>query len=203
MDATDERAEVVRPRIERAVALAAGVGLLIGLLAGWMVVATRADTYVTATTFGVVPAGDPVEQGVSTRLDPGQLAFLTPVVSSVVTDPATIDRVEGVLGRDPGVVYAPSLIADSPLLFRVEVRADTPEWAAEAAHAMEEVLPTTDKARGILEDSRAQLIVTASASEPSTNQVVPTAVTVLATGLAGALIGAGMVLGVGRYRARI
>lgn len=191
--------ERARTALTKSVAFAAVIGLVAGLLAGWLISATRADTYVTATTYGLVPEGNSAEE----NMEPGQLTHLTPVVSSMATDPETIDAVETLLGRDPDVIFTPTLIADSPLLFRVQVEGRTPEFATTAARAMEETLPNMEKARSVMNGAGAELIVTASAPNPTSDLMVPTLAILLATGLAGALVGAGVVLAVSRNKQKI
>ncbi|WP_026529354.1 hypothetical protein [Haematomicrobium sanguinis] len=171
------------------------IGALVGLGAGLVVNASRADKYVATSTFALIPGASlPTTQGSNSELpptDPGQLTLLTPVVAALTSDVSTSDVVAQRVGEDVEYTAVEQLIPNSPLLFSVRVTADTPESAVNVARTYQDVMTSSDKVKQSLTGSGAALRVVTSAIPPTKSSTPSSILVIAATGVTGAFIAAG------------
>lgn len=167
------------------------VGLLLGLAAGAIAASTQKDNYTASTTYAIVqsPVSSSGTNAASAlpRTEPGQLALLTPVIAAVISDPATIDRVEALLGHSTTAQVQQRMIPNSPLIFSVQVSATTSQEAYQVAQAYEKAMPAMPKVVDSLVPAQAKLAVVTGAQEPTKNQGLPRTLLIAAGGVVGLL----------------
>lgn len=160
------------------------LGLVLGLVAGFAASKVAKQSYITTSTFAIVPSGASTVLNTQSQL--GQLVLLTPVISALVSDPQTQTAVEALGSTLTDKTVIPGLVPNSPLLFTLQVRGETARGVTDTAHNFETVLPQLNRVQQIAGQSGASVVVVSSALLPT----VPTGPSTLLLVAAGGVIGA-------------
>ncbi|WP_030013579.1 MULTISPECIES: hypothetical protein [Micrococcales] len=169
------------------------LGLVVGLLAGGGFAVFGQSTYISSATYGLAPAAD-TDKASGDQQSVNELGYLVPLISGSANNSDKTSEVSRKLGRDTDAEIIPSTIPNSDLLFQVQVRASNASDAQDTATALQDIIREDPTNQSILKDSNARLIVVSEPSVPESSLSVPKGLIVAGAGLAGALVGAGIVM---------
>lgn len=173
------------------VLIAAVVGLVLGLAGGLIIHHVSKPSYTSSTTYSVAPAvATTAQQKAQSAQQLSQLGSVTPIASGRSTDTDIREKINQEIGRTTNAQIIPALIPDSPLLFQVQVKADSPKDAYDTAHALEKVLQEDRTTASVMDSSQARLIVVTKATEAAGDSSMPPVLIVGGSAIAGALVAA-------------
>lgn len=168
------------------------LGLVVGLLAGGAFAVLGKQTYISSATYGLAPEGD-TDKASAEQENVNELGYLVPLISGSSNNSDKQSKVSQKLGRETDAEIIPSTIPNSDLLFQVQVRASSSSDAKDTASALQDIIMQDPTNQSILKASHARIIVVSEPSTPESSLSVPKGLIVAGSGLAGALVGAGIV----------